>query len=183
MAVRVGDVPSASANLPLQALLSFTERERGDENPQSILDDHLSRVWDSSDHHTPLRSPGGQQSPQPWTGGGRKPQPNLPVMAAGQQGLGVTAKRREVSSSLPANLASKMAAAGSSYPGVKDMRQRRPLDCEPVHAIHVPPAVGGYVTLWNDTPQVAPHRRSHGDSGVDTTPASSGTGQEPLVDK
>ena len=202
-AVRGMERNDLSSSLPLQALLSF-EREKGEENPQSILDDHMSRIWDSSDHHTPLRSPGGQYSPQPWPT--RKlpaSYPLVPVISASAvpmtqiQSKSQGYKRRDAShlnSSIPtmfsgkpsnseghSNFSAQLVYHNNSAPLKESSKPRRPSDSDTPHLAHL--SSQNFVTLWNDSPHATgAYRRStsdarnshNGDSGVSMSMETNG---------
>ena len=82
-------VPAAKADvsMPMEALLlSMTDDQ--DENAQSILDDHCSRIWVNSSGQTPSRSPG-RQSPDRSLARANAPGPNVSAVSAiGDRSIG-----------------------------------------------------------------------------------------------
>lgn len=54
---------SFAKNTTSSSIISLLPRAPEDENAEAILEEHCSRIWASSNHHTPSRSPG-RHSPQ-----------------------------------------------------------------------------------------------------------------------
>lgn len=72
---------SVGGSLPFHTLFAsaIADKDREDDNAQSILEEHVSRVWDSSNGQTPSRSPGAhspERPGRPSRGGG---QPHYPT--------------------------------------------------------------------------------------------------------
>lgn len=83
---------AAGPNFPMGALLSSAmaaAADKEDDNAQSILEEHVSRIWDSSNGQTPSRSPG-RHSPDRMDHSIRYPAPPGPSPNVSGTNLGVS---------------------------------------------------------------------------------------------